>query len=743
MDALFRIMARIQAVDQASGVVNRVAGAFQRLGHTIGLAAASVLAFGGAKGFYDWTLGAASNLQQMELGMAAIITANSQLQGSVHKAGSEAFQMTHFNIAAKEANQLMELLQQRSIAGIGTLENYVTTANTIMPALLAGMKDASPERIAEFVHLTQMSAATLLAGRGDGAGMFNLAAREMAHALQGSARSNMPYVRNLLSDIPHLKTFNDLSQEQRLKVLEEHLQRYRVLSQAISGSWANVASAAQEMVGYIGRNVGRPMLDFLQQAIASSRTLRLLLRNPNDQDLSGPGSKEDNHKRFIEESTAAWDRIRNRAIEIGQHILTPVIFLRNNWDAIAATMKSVGQTLLIAAAAWIAASLAMRVSGAVLATRALFMGQASRFNSPMMAMLARSHRTGGMMDRGGMFFARGLHGMQNRAHMGLMGAAFSAQNNGHGRLAGLLGRLGSVIASIGGPVLRVIGLFSFWGVIIAAVGGAVAVVAGNFMGARDILLKMLGTLWNSIQRLWATWSPILAQLGRILMVLAVILGVMVVAAVMLVISVFNFLVNVATAVGQGITRMVDVMRVQLREAGGFFINVANSIIDGINAIANFAARLGFGKGGTLGHIGQGAMGTDAAWGGIGADMALGKGQGWLAQMKAKWDAAAAESKKFGAEWKNPFQSAGNIGNLKMGGMGAHDEDGSGKGKKKAHPRNVQIFNKGAIQIEIKNMNNYPPDRVAYDMKKVLMDKLNQKTQGTSGGIGYGASFGGR
>ena len=812
MDAIFRILMQLEAVDRATNPINRVAGAISRLGNFARSTVGVLLGMAGAKGLFDWTITAAGNFQQMTLGMAAVLSAQLKLEKGLHDGWSAAhnankgmedftltatsgminaskaaeglagkmegvknaansaksaagdgqqmfgidaanaralgiseaeYQEKRFQIAMADSVAIMEQLQRKAIVGIGTFENYAETANIIVGSLGKVLDLSTALGQAKFVnlvHLNQLAAAVLLPGRSM-TQAFQIAGRELGKMLEGAATHAMPYVNALLAGID-LKKFNELSRDDRYRVIEERLARYSVFSKTIEGTWANIASAAAEFVQYIGRNIGTPIMQVLQDNIFA--------RIPLVKDLLGKGGKPGETATQAEKrQMEAWDKVQAAAQRVGDTIASGLLvaadafeFVGKHWDGIVQGLKAA------AVAFGTMKGLALLSQGGSLLGQMGFAGRMlGRGAMPLAAGglggVGRAVAAGNAVGPIGMLAGR-FFGLMNRGILQLIGrAVLLAQIGGFARTAGALTRVGLALQGIAAAAAAGVALFA-WAAVIVAIGLAIMMVATNFMGIRDILVSALMGLWEALKAMFVSLLPILKVLGMVLLVVGAIIAGLVLAAIWLFIKGLTLLANmigaVARAVVSIISRMAKVMSQQFQEIASGVVMIINWIIRQINRAISFAKGLpGIGKAfeniGPINEIG-GRPGGFGVFGQLKEEFngMLGKGKDFMAGMK---DSFATAKDKLGSI-KDSALGGGKLPpgyETNPGAVGGADEDGkNGKKGRLSHPKNVQIYQRGAIQIEIKNMNNYPPDRIAYDMKRILAEKTTFKTQGTSGGF---------
>lgn len=721
MDAIIRIMTRIQAVDQATGVISRVSSSFRGLAGVLKGATAGVLAFGGAKGAYDWTVGAAAKLEMIKLGMGTVISANSDLTEEARR-GLTPQQMLQkeFQLTGQIAEEMSTKLQRASILGIGTLDDYMRSTMIVLPQLQSAMgKDffnpGGVDKAVSLINGLQMASSVLLAGRGDSIGQYQMGARQLSDMIAGTATRRMDLFANMFPEFAgRTKEFNQMDAGKRFELIQERMKSFQFMSNVIQGKWQNIVSASAEFVGFIGRHIGEPIKNFLVDSVKAIPLVQRLL-NPQT-------------------APAAWAEIEAKAKKIGEDIVGAFTFIRDKIippvataiKLVAGHFKTSALLMLAAAAAWRwagihnqagpRANMVQSFEGRMTALQLLGRQMNARVQGAMLAKSFDWKSQGGMKPFFGMWLERFLI-LPLKTKLMILAPTIALFIGSLDILSRAFRRATTEDRATTDAVIRLKG----------RMGDLAAVITGKTYPAGTTL----GQMWNDVANTIAGW---LIPVVRILI---------------LTIEALVIAFQGITTVVQHVMSYLDYLATEGPLAFGRFINGILSQL-GANVTAVFGDKIGGRVNeaikGVQNHVND-LAGTAA---GVGPNKRAANGLPWfVANPNAKPDTGkelAAKLDKITDKYRHlptagpPAPGTGSRG-LKPGNMGRDGNNNATKGA--ANPKNVQVFQRGAIQIEIKNMNNYPPDRIAYDMKRILLERTQYKTQGTSNGFsGMMPQFGG-
>lgn len=227
-----------------SGVSNVVSSVFNLQNALIGAAA---LMTGGV--FYKALIGSNAELENQQLGMAAVINANLQFKNST---GQLLDSRENFNEAMKVSSTLVNQFTRDAIKSAGSSQELIEIANVaINPTLAAG---GSVQTVRELANQA-LSVAKIL----------NIdtpqAARDIQQILSGNAGSEVLTFRGLRSFLGSAEEFNALTAPQRLAKLQDAMARFATPEAiaAQANSWKGLTSSIGDFWTLTTRTLGGPL----------------------------------------------------------------------------------------------------------------------------------------------------------------------------------------------------------------------------------------------------------------------------------------------------------------------------------------------------------------------------------------------------------------------------------------------------------------------------------------------------
>jgi hypothetical protein len=739
MSALAEIIAVVRVVDEATAPLARVGNAARAASGIMRGLVDSVVGMAGARGLYDWTVKSAQNYQMMQLGLAAIIQMHSKVADSAARGMSAAEQMqAKYNTGLALSQQMMDKLQAKALSGVGTFQDYGSMFQQLAPTLI-GMEgknaftEGGMDRMANFINMAEHFKAIMMSGYGDGKRANDLTARELSMIMNHNARSSEPVFRNLFPDyLGRVKQFNEMAPIKKFELLNQRLNQFAVVSGDISKTWAAISTSVVDAFQMIGRGIGTPIMKALSDLAMKVPLIHNMMGLANKGDHTDKnGFNTDSANRQVQ----AYKDIVKFGTDIGEAFIKPfkvvadvvVPLIAQHWQAVLAATKIAATAISI-----VIAKIALARLGSM----------AGNVAGPMVAVAAN-------------FLARVMLGMQRVANQGgLLGLVFS-------RLAGGAG-LGSLIARF---AILATGVASVVGALFFLYEAMKRVIETTNVGAmawerirnrlEDIASTITGHLYPAGTSLWTVLGDVAAKIVTELIPVAwwLIQQIEQVCQIIQVaIATFQWMGNtlnwLADAGPAAFARFIDGI---MSKIGGDLISgaIAKLPNDGSRQIAQGMADV-VNKGLKAAGIDVGAGARDMARNGRNYNQSGPNGPGQYT-LPPRLDLSPIFRN---GRWQTPHQygppappkSGGTVpivgSPLEHGNEGSHKPK-KGKHPREHHPKTTNVFQRGAINIEIKNMNNYPPDRIAYDMKKALLDRVQYKTTHTGGGIGgYSATFGG-
>lgn len=733
--AMAEIVAVIRVVDNATSPLSRVGNAAKATASVVRALGDAAIGMAGAKGLYDWTIGAAQHYQMMQLGLGAIIQMHSKLSTSAAAGMSVAEQAQEkYNIGLQISQEMLDKLQVKALSGVGTFQEYASMYQTLAPTLIGALgKNAfttgGEEKMANFINMAEHFKAIMMSAYGNGQKANDLTARELSMILNKGARSNEPVMRSLFPEyLGKIKEFNEMSLDKKFKLMTERLNEFAIVSGDISKTWSAISTSIIDVFQMLGRNIGMPIMRALSDLALHIPGMKDLLGIRTDAEKKS-GAKGNDAAMGRQEGMA--DRIRDFGKNIAFNVIAPFIILQNTIiPAIQAhwvQIKTITIDIVKGFIAMKAAAMAMNTGRALGGIANALAG--SRVGAALLGPLI-----GALTGAGGRFMAALAAPM---ARLGLSASAAAP-----------------ALTAVGNILMRIVGIGVGFAVVVVAISAVItiiAVLASNFQNIRNIIVTALIMTFEQLKATMLALWPIIKVLIGILIVVGVIIGAVVIAAFILLMGVFRLVAQVIERLVKSFYDMCkDLMNIFQAIINGFY-GIVNGIAQGLNWLAGKVAEWSHGlvKPGLIDGIGSPpqiskVLGDISKAGSAAIDGIINQAKGMAMGAAKAWQDGVAEARR---RYDDPKHKNGLGGALQGVPTEGHDKEGKPhkpkKGPKPHHPKTTNVFQRGAINIEIKNMNNYPPDRIAYDMKKALLDKVQYKTTNTNGGIGsYSATFGG-
>jgi hypothetical protein len=734
--AMAEILAVVKVVDQASAPLGRVSNAAKTASGVIRGLADTVVGMSGAKGLYDWTVKSAQNYQMMQLGLGAIIQMHSKLAASSAQGMSAADQMqAKYNAGLQIGHEMMDRLQAKALSGVGTFQDYGQMFQQLSPTLIGVMgknafTEGGQEKMANFINMAQHFKAIMMSGYGDGKRANDLTSRELAMLMNGNARSNEPVFRNLFPEyLGNIKKFNEMAPTKKFDMLVARLNQFAVVSGDISKTWAAISTTIVDIFQMIGRGIGAPIMKGLSDLALKIPLLHdaLGLLNPGE----NAKSSKDQHA-ASERQKHAYKSIIAFGNSIGEQIIGPFKTVANflipaishHWGLIlTATKAAAGMIAVVLAAA--AASKAREMAGSVGGAAMGVLGGVSNLMGTAGLALMNMNR-GLVLTKVGAMLAG--------AATGSLGTRLLLAS---GTIVAVIGGIWLLISTFKHAINTSLEASIVWEGLKQRIGEVVSMITGRFYPAGTGLSKMLSDLSIKILNFLV---PVIIQLIWFLDQLVQIIQVTT-AFVGWLAQTLNWLADVGPAafgrfingilekVGGAVNGFITTHAAKMGLDGELGKKMLGGIIRANNAMFS-------GPGGTNEHLGGGRSGPVQSLPGMPKvpDMRY-----MLDQNRYRM----ATGHQFGPPAPHHAAALAKLEGTKLEQIAKDHKPKKGRHGRQHHPHTNNIFQRGAINIEIKNMNNYPPDRIAYDMKKALMDRIQYKTTNTNGGIGgFSATFGG-